>query len=64
MQAEVIEALGTARWTSIDILRIGYTGLGETDVPLPVVLWIGVRAGSLTWDDGITIIEACVSPLA
>ncbi|OAP54025.1 hypothetical protein AYL99_11785 [Fonsecaea erecta] len=58
-QAEVIEALETTRWTSIDILRIGYTGVGEEEGPLPVVLWIGVRPGSLTWDDGMTIVEAC-----
>jgi hypothetical protein len=62
-QAEIIEALGATRWTSIDIVRIGYAGLGESKAPHPVVLWIGVRAGSLTWDEGITIVEACVSPL-
>ncbi|KIX97483.1 uncharacterized protein Z520_06935 [Fonsecaea multimorphosa CBS 102226] len=63
LQAEIIEALGTTRWTSIDILRIGYAGLGESKGPLPVVLWIGVRPGSLTWGDGITIVEACVAIL-
>jgi hypothetical protein len=62
-QEEIIEALGATRWTSIDILRIGYAGLSGRGAPRPVVLWIGVRTGSLTWDEGMTIVEACVSPL-
>jgi hypothetical protein len=60
-QAEIIEALGATRWTSIDIVRIG--DAVESEALYPVVLWIGVRTGSLTWDEGITIVEACVSLL-
>lgn len=42
-------------WTSIDILRIGYAG----DPFPPLILWIGVKPDSLSFEDGMTVACTC-----
>ena len=59
---QIIAAVDSAKCSSIDVLRIGYRGLGEKEDQLPVVLWIGVLEGSLDWRHAIKIVKACVSP--
>ena len=65
-QDKVVNALSTAEWTSIDVLRLGLeadiTGLAsELDSRCRVVLWIGVASGSLNWRDGLAIVSACIA---
>ena len=43
------------KWTSIDIVRIGY---GE-EYYAPAVVWIGVTPGSLSGDDGAAVVSEC-----
>jgi hypothetical protein len=43
------------KWTSIDIVRIGYDG----EPSAPVILWIGVIPVSLSGGDGIIVAHRC-----
>lgn len=43
------------KWTSIDIVRIGYDGESSA----PVILWIGVIPASLSRGDGIIVAHMC-----
>jgi hypothetical protein len=43
------------KWTSIDIVRIGYDG----EPSAPVILWIGVTPASLSSGDGIFAAHKC-----
>jgi hypothetical protein len=43
------------KWTSIDIVRIGYDG----EPSAPVILWIGVIPASLSGGDGIIVAHRC-----
>jgi hypothetical protein len=60
LQRQIVEALGSTRWTSIDVVRIGVEENAKNNQALPVVLWIGVPHGSLTWREGMDIVNACV----
>ena len=40
------------KWTSVDIVRIGFDG-----EPAPVILWIEVIPGSLTGDQGVFVVQ-------
>jgi hypothetical protein len=60
LQRQIVEALGSTRWTSIDVVRIGMEENAKSNQALPVVLWIGVPNGSLTWREGMDIVNACV----
>ncbi|KAI0287457.1 hypothetical protein BC826DRAFT_917145, partial [Russula brevipes] len=41
--------------TSTDIVRIRYAGVWGA----PVILWLGVTPGSLSWEDGIVVAQEC-----
>ena len=43
------------KWTSTDVLRIGYVG----EHSAPVVLWIGVMPASLSGNDGVSVVSKC-----
>jgi hypothetical protein len=43
------------KWTSTDVVRIGYAG----EYPAPVILWIGVMPASLSGDDGVVVASKC-----
>jgi hypothetical protein len=43
------------KWTSIDIVRIGYDG----EYSAPVILWIGVIPTSPSSGDGIIVARMC-----
>ena len=43
------------KWTSIDIVRIGYGG----ERFAPAVVWIGATPGSLSGDNGATVVSEC-----
>ncbi len=43
------------KWTSLDIVRIGYCG----QFFAPVILWIGVTPASLSSEDGIVAARKC-----
>jgi hypothetical protein len=43
------------KWTSVDIVRIGYP---EKSRP-PVIVWIGVMPASLSGDDGVVVAREC-----
>lgn len=53
----IIEHLDLARvaWTSIDVVRIGYAD----DSIHPVILWIGVKPGSLSFKEGNRVAATC-----
>jgi hypothetical protein len=42
-------------WTSTDVVRIGYVEESTSNV----ILWIGVKPGSLSYDDGIDVAPRC-----
>ena len=46
-----------AKWTSIDVVRIGIVEKDPT--PFPVILWIGVSPGSLSRSDGVIVAFKC-----
>ena len=46
------------KWTSIDILPIGYDD-GQYPGPYPVVVWIGVVPASLSGADGVVVAHLC-----
>ncbi|TDL18687.1 hypothetical protein BD410DRAFT_793077 [Rickenella mellea] len=43
------------KWTSMDIVRIGYEG----EYYAPVVLWIGVNPESLSGEEGVEVVIKC-----
>jgi hypothetical protein len=43
------------KWTSLDVVRIGYEGEPHP----PVIIWIGVMPGSLSGDDGVVAAREC-----
>ena len=43
------------KWSSIDIVRIGYS----EESFAPVVLWIGVNPASLSGVDGVVVVHKC-----
>ena len=51
------------RWTSIDVVRIGVADPDVWPPPATVVLWIGVRPGSLGADDARTAAFGCLDLL-
>jgi len=59
LRDKLITRLGSIEWTSIDVVRIGYSG-SHAD---PVVLWIGVVPGSLASQTGLEIALGCRSEL-
>ncbi|KAI0647688.1 hypothetical protein C8Q79DRAFT_924809 [Trametes meyenii] len=46
--------------TSLDVLRIGY----DDDTSCPVVLWIGVEPGSVSFERGAEVVSLCKELLA
>ncbi|OTA65387.1 hypothetical protein K449DRAFT_320065, partial [Hypoxylon sp. EC38] len=63
LQKQIINALGATKWTSINILRIGYGGDQENVSSWPVVLWIGVSNGSTDWTRGMGVVAECIDIL-
>ncbi|KAK3364223.1 hypothetical protein B0T25DRAFT_576540 [Lasiosphaeria hispida] len=59
LRDKIITRLGSTEWTSIDVVRIGYSG-SHAD---PVILWIGVAPGSLASQTGLEIALGCRSEL-
>lgn len=59
LREKIITRLGSTEWTSIDVVRIGYSG-SHAD---PVILWIGVAPGSLASQTGLEIALGCRSEL-
>ncbi|VDC03067.1 unnamed protein product [Peniophora sp. CBMAI 1063] len=47
------------QWTSLDVVRIGYTHEANT----PVILWIGVLPNSISAQDGRAIVMQCLEIL-
>ncbi|KAF7327803.1 hypothetical protein MKEN_00360100 [Mycena kentingensis (nom. inval.)] len=47
-------------WTSVDPARIGYE---DSDV-FPVILWVGVRPGSVSPEKGLEVVHGCKDILA
>lgn len=43
------------KWTSTDVVRIGYSG----EASAPVILWIGVMPSSLSGHDGVVVAFKC-----
>jgi len=56
---EILEA-NTVRWTTTDVVRIGFVG----ECTAPVVLWIGVTPDTLSHGDGQIVAKACKELLA
>lgn len=56
---EILEKNGV-KWTSTDVLRIGYVG----ECAAPVVIWIGVTPDTLSHQDGLVVAKACKELLA
>ena len=48
------------KWTSLDPVRMGYTHESSH----PVIIWIGVVAGSLSAEDGVQVATRCKSILS
>jgi len=56
---ELLEA-NTVRWTSTDVVRIGFVG----ECAAPVIVWIGVTPDTLSHQDGQIVANACKELLA
>ncbi|PUU74959.1 hypothetical protein B9Z19DRAFT_1132159 [Tuber borchii] len=56
---EILEA-NAVRWTSTDVVRIGFVG----ECAAPVVVWIGVIPDTLSHEDGQIAAKACKELLA
>jgi len=56
---EILEA-NTVRWTSTDVVRIGFVG----ECAAPVVVWIGVTPDTLSREHGQIVAKACKELLA
>jgi hypothetical protein len=52
---QIIACLGNVDWTTIDVIRIG-TQHSTSD---PIILWVGVVPGSLSWQEGVKIACRC-----
>jgi len=52
---KIIACLVDTDWTSIDVVRIGTNG----DTSDPIILWVGVKPGSLSWVKGIEVACHC-----
>jgi hypothetical protein len=55
LKVDTLLASMKVNWTSIDIVRIGIA----EEHPPPVVLWIGVKPGSLSGSDGVIVVSKC-----
>ncbi|GAB1312089.1 hypothetical protein MFIFM68171_02299 [Madurella fahalii] len=51
----IIPCLADIDWTTIDMVRIGTKG-NTSD---PIILWVGVKPGSLSWEKGIEVACCC-----
>lgn len=51
---DILESM-QVKWTSTDVLRIGYVG----ECSASVVLWIGVVPASLSGNDGVSVVSKC-----
>ncbi|VDB91560.1 unnamed protein product [Peniophora sp. CBMAI 1063] len=49
------------QWTSLDVVRIGYTDDSEANAP--VILWIGILPNSVSAPDGRAIVMQCLDIL-
>jgi hypothetical protein len=52
---KVIACLADIDWTTIDMVRIGTEG-NTSD---PIILWVGVKPGSLSWEKGVEVACCC-----
>ncbi|KAL7908696.1 hypothetical protein GGI35DRAFT_493694 [Trichoderma velutinum] len=57
LRTQILQAVGVANWTAIDILRVC---LNKED---PITLMVAVNPGSLSWSDGHAIAMRCKSIL-
>ena len=57
--AKIINCLADIDWTTIDAVRIG-TQHSTSD---PIILWVGVVPGSLSWQRGVEVTYCCRSVL-
>lgn len=57
--AKIINCLADIDWTTIDVVRIG-TQHSTSD---PIILWVGVVPGSLSWHKGVEVTYRCRSVL-
>jgi len=54
---EVLDSMGV-KWTSMDVVRIGVVDEYEQFVA-PVIIWIGVKPGTLSREDGLAAVKEC-----
>jgi len=52
---KIIACLVDIDWTTIDMVRIGT----QVDTSDPIILWVGVAPGSLSWQQGVEIACCC-----
>lgn len=52
---KIIACLVDIDWTTIDMVRIGT----QVDTSDPIILWVGVTPGSLSWQQGVEIACCC-----
>ncbi|ORY68206.1 uncharacterized protein BCR38DRAFT_406156 [Pseudomassariella vexata] len=60
LQNRIVGILAGTKWTSIDVLRIGYDDQHQK----PVVLWVAVEPRSLDPDLGLQLAEQCRAALS
>jgi hypothetical protein len=58
---DIINVLGDLPWNAIDVLRIGYDF--EDPTKYPIILWVSVQPGSITWDKGYQCAINCIAVL-
>jgi len=54
---EVLDSMGV-KWTSVDVVRIGVVD-EYLQLVAPVIVWIGVKPGTVSHEDGLAAVKAC-----
>ncbi|KAH7153493.1 hypothetical protein EDB81DRAFT_758438 [Dactylonectria macrodidyma] len=61
LRIEILQALSGVKWTAIDILRIGYVKIPNSDEKpeQPITLLISVEPDSISWSQGYEVVMQC-----
>ncbi|KAL5593647.1 hypothetical protein FOBRF1_012749 [Fusarium oxysporum] len=59
LRRKILEAVKGVDWNAIDILRCGSTSLGHCHLVRPVIPFVSVERGSITWMNGRAVALKC-----
>ncbi|KPM34786.1 hypothetical protein AK830_g11792 [Neonectria ditissima] len=62
LRQDIVEALGSIRWTAIDVLRLGYEAEdfgAQEQQKNPITLLVSVESNSTSWEQGHAAVMQC-----